>query len=108
MITNNNFNYFITYNVHVVFLHWTRGGFVTISTNLSTIPWCPLQQNNILLNIASMIPLPLPRVATQLHIPYWSILIDNSFYCSTNHFIVDLNIFFLLMNYILHFVHNTI
>ena len=32
--------------------------------------------------------LPLHRVATQLHIPYWSILIDNSFYCSTNHFIV--------------------
>ena len=53
MTTHNNFNYFITY-MYIVFLHWTRGGFVTISTNLSTVPWCPLQQNNILLNIASI------------------------------------------------------
>ena len=40
--------------MHIVFLHWTRGGVVTISTNLSTVLWCPLQQNNILLNIASI------------------------------------------------------
>jgi hypothetical protein len=52
MITHNNYNYF--YYIHIVFLHWTQGGFATISTNLSTVPWCPLQQNNILLNIASI------------------------------------------------------
>ena len=64
-------------------LPWTRGGFVTFSTNLSTVPWCPLQQNDILLNIASI-----TQSSNTMHIPYWSVLIDNSFYCSTNHFIV--------------------
>ena len=85
MITHNDFNYIITYNnVHIFFLHWTRGGFASISTNLSTVTWCPLQQYNSILNITSITQ----SSNTAAHIPYWSILIDNSFYCSTNHFIV--------------------
>jgi hypothetical protein len=51
---NRIINYLITMYIHIVFLHWTRRGFVTISTNLTTVSWCPLQQNNILLNIASI------------------------------------------------------
>ena len=54
MITHNDFNYLITIVHTYCFPALDRGGFVTISTNLSTVPWCPLQQNNILLNIASV------------------------------------------------------
>jgi hypothetical protein len=52
MITHNNFNYFITVHTYCFPALDTRT--VTISTNLSTVPWFPLQQNNILLNVASI------------------------------------------------------
>ena len=52
MITHNNFNYFITYILFSCIGH--QEVIFTISTNLSTVPWCPVQQNNILLNTASI------------------------------------------------------
>ena len=61
-----------------VLLHWTRGGFVKTSTNLSTVPWCPLQQNNILLNIASITQSTLYQHSCTYLIGQ---SIDKSFYC---------------------------
>ena len=63
-------------------MHMTRGGFVTISTKFSTVPWCPLQQNNIILNITSIAQSSNTDAHTLL------VNINNSFYCSANHFIV--------------------
>ena len=81
MITHNNFNYFITYILFSCIGHEE----VLFQFQQTLAPSLGAHCSK---TIFYSTLLPLPRVATQLHIPYWSILIDNSFYCSTNHFIV--------------------
>jgi hypothetical protein len=71
MKTHNNYDYFITYILFSCIGH--EEVLLQFQQTNSTVHWCPLQQK---------------EVATQLHIPYWSILIDKSFYCSMHHFIV--------------------
>jgi hypothetical protein len=51
MITHNNLNYFITYILFSCIGH--EEILLQFQQTLApTVPWCPLKQNNILLNIA--------------------------------------------------------
>ena len=52
MITHNNFDYFITYILFSFIGH--EEVLLPFQQTYSTVPWCPLQQKNILLNIASI------------------------------------------------------
>ena len=52
MITHNNFYYFITYILFSCIGH--EKVLLQFQQTLAPSPWCPLQQNNILLNIASI------------------------------------------------------
>ena len=55
-----------------VLLHWTRGGFVKTSTNLSTVrPLVPIAAKQY--SIKHCFHYPEYIVSTQLHISYWSI-----------------------------------
>jgi hypothetical protein len=53
MITHNNFDYLTTYILFSCIGH--EEVLLQFQQTYSTVPWCPLQQNNIILNIASII-----------------------------------------------------